>query len=53
MKVSRVYVSGYAKDLHLVRICIASIRYWYPDITIYLLKDTSQGDFDTEELERF
>ena len=36
----------------LTRICVASIRYWYPDIPIYLIKDKVAGDFSTTEIER-
>jgi hypothetical protein len=40
-------------DLRLTRICVASIRYWYPDIEIILYKDESFGAFDTAEIERY
>jgi lipopolysaccharide biosynthesis glycosyltransferase len=30
---------------------VASIRYWYPDVTIELLKDSIQGEFSTREIE--
>lgn len=39
------------QDVHLARICVASIRYWYPDIPILLLKDLFHGDFSTREIE--
>lgn len=31
---------------------MASIRYYYPDVPIYLLKDELNGKFSTNELER-
>jgi hypothetical protein len=31
---------------------VASIRYWYPEIPIFLIKDSFNGEFSTEELER-
>jgi hypothetical protein len=53
MRIERIYVNTYRKDFHLARICVASIRYWYPEIPIYLLKDTvGAGDFDTSAIER-
>jgi hypothetical protein len=39
------------KDYHLAKICVASIRYFYPDVAIYLLKDEGEGNFSTKELE--
>lgn len=39
-------------DYYFARICIASVRYFYPDIAIELVKDTGKGDFDTNETEK-
>lgn len=39
------------RDYFLTKICVASIRYYYPQIPIYILKDDSNGAFDTSELE--
>jgi hypothetical protein len=39
-------------DFYLTRICIASIRYFYPDITLLLVKDELNGSFSTSELEK-
>jgi hypothetical protein len=47
MKVDKVFINTYKYDFHFARICIASIRYWYPDIPIYLIKDDNEGKFDT------
>ena len=41
------------KDVFLARICIASIRYYYPDIDIELVKDPGNGTFNTHELEKY
>lgn len=49
--IDQIVVCCCARDVWLTRICVASIRYWYPDRPIGLLKDTSLGDFDTSELE--
>ena len=50
--VSAVYLATHKYDMRLTRICVASIRYWYPDLPIYLIKDRVAGDFSTEEIER-
>jgi hypothetical protein len=47
-----VVVSCCRHDLHLTRICVASVRYWYPEIPVFLLKDELHGTFDTTEIER-
>lgn len=51
MKIDKVYVFCCKKDLYLTRICVASIRYWNESVPIEFVKDLSQGDFDTRELE--
>ena len=48
MIVKKVFISTYRYDFHFARVCIASIRYWYPDIPIYLIKDENSGTFDTQ-----
>ena len=52
MKVDKVFINTYKYDFHFARICIASIRYWYPDIPIYLIKDTNAGNFNTKNAEK-
>lgn len=37
----------------MTRILVASIRYWYPDIPIALIKDELLGNFDTIALEKY
>lgn len=39
-------------DYFLARICIASIRYYYPHISIELVKDPGNGNFNTVEVEK-
>ncbi len=41
------------KDVYLAKICIASIRYYYPDINIELVKDNGNGVFNTGDLEKY
>ncbi|MBL7698728.1 MAG: hypothetical protein JNK79_11235 [Chitinophagaceae bacterium] len=47
MNVKRVFINTYRYDFYFARICIASIRYWYPDIPIFLIKDQNKGSFNT------
>ncbi len=47
--IEHVYVLCHGADLWMARICVASIRYWYPDIPITLLKN--QTRLDTSSLE--
>jgi len=52
MKIDSVVVLCWAGDFRQARICLSSIRYFYPDIPLFLMKDVARGDFDTAELER-
>lgn len=51
MPVNKVAIACFKKDLFLLRPCVASIRYWYPEAEIYLIKDYIQGKFSTREIE--
>lgn len=53
MKIEGVVISCYRFDIRLTRLCVASIRFWYPEIPIWLLKDRQYGDFSTSEIERY
>lgn len=50
IKIDRIVIPCNKKDYELAKICIASIRYWYPTIPIYLLPDYSRGYLDISEL---
>ena len=52
MKIDVIYIPCYRRDFRLARICIASIRHWYPDIPIVLIKDFMMHHFDSRELEK-
>jgi hypothetical protein len=52
MKIDSIYIAGCAKDYRYTRCCVSSIRQWYDDIPIFLLKDQSAGYYDTAELEK-
>jgi hypothetical protein len=49
--IDRVYIAANRTDLRLTRICVASVRRWYPDIPIFLLKDEMNGAFSSREIE--
>ena len=42
-----------SQDFFLARICIASIRYYYPEIPIELVKDYGKGSFSSNNLEKY
>jgi hypothetical protein len=50
--IERVYVIGNRHDLRYTGICVASIRRWYPQLPISLVKDESRGPYDTSEIEQ-
>lgn len=45
-----IYIPTCRKDLRLTRICVASIRYFHPDIPIRLLVDRHGGPCDVSEI---
>lgn len=47
-----VVVFANRKDFFFTKICIASIRYYYPDIEIFLVKDKLNGNFTTKKLRK-
>ena len=49
----KIAIAVNKKDVWFCRICVASIRYYYPDVEIYLLKDESNGKFSTKEIEQY
>lgn len=52
-KIDKIAIACYRKDLPLLRTCVASIRYWYPEVEIRLIKDLRTGWFPTRELEKW
>ena len=50
--IERIYVLCHAGDVWLAKISVASIRYWYADVPVTLIKDRTLGDFNTAEMER-
>jgi hypothetical protein len=40
------------KDFFLTKLCVASIRYYYPNIEIYLVKDSLNGNFNSKLIEK-
>ncbi len=53
MDISKIFIACYKGDVHLTRICVASIRYWYPGIKIFLIKDYLRGNFNTKDIEKY
>ncbi len=51
-RIDAIYVACYRYDVRFTRILAASIRHWYADRPIVLVKDRSYGDFDTTDIER-
>lgn len=51
MKIERIYIACFKHDVRFARILVASIRFWYPEIPILLIKDQSYGPFDTSSME--
>ncbi|MBN9483383.1 MAG: hypothetical protein BGO70_12950 [Bacteroidetes bacterium 43-93] len=49
----KVVVTVNIGDAWFCNICIASIRYYYPDVEILILKDELKGSFSTQELETY
>lgn len=49
--VDHVYVVCNRGDLFRTQPCVASIRYFHPDVRITLVKDETKGPFSTTELE--
>lgn len=52
-KIEHIYISCCKKDVHLARICVASIRFWHPEVPISLVKDYTLGSFDTSDIEHY
>jgi len=52
MNVSSIYINTHRYDYEFTRICVASVRYWYPEIDIYLIKDLSNGANNTTFIEK-
>ena len=48
----KVYVVCNRGDYYRARPCVASIRYFHPDVAITLVKDETNGPFSTREMEQ-
>ncbi len=48
-----IYIICHKLDFFLTKIAVASIRYYYPDVEINLIKDELNGDFATKDLEKY
>ena len=45
-----VVVFANRKDFFCTKLCVSSIRYYYPDVDIFLVKDYLNGRFNTDRL---
>ena len=52
-KIQQIYVCGYKYDIQYARCCVASVRHWYPDISITLIKDRFYGEYYTKDIEKY
>ena len=48
-----IIIFCHKKDFFLAEILVASIRYYYPVVEIYICKDLLSGDFQTTEMEKY
>lgn len=48
----KIVIAVNKNDIWFCRICVASIRYFYPEVEIFLLKDELNGKFSTKEIEK-
>lgn len=48
-----IIIFCHKKDFFLAKILVASIRYYYPEVKLYLCKDLLNGDFQTSEMEKY
>lgn len=53
MRIDGVVISCYQSDLQMTRICVASVRFWYPHVPVWLLKDQQYGNFGSNEIEKY
>src|SRR5688572_24613762 len=49
----KIVIPCHKNDVFLTRICVASMRYYYPTVRIFLLKDSVYSSFFTKDIEFF
>lgn len=52
MDITAVYINTHRYDYQFTNICAASVRYWYPNIDIFLIVDKGSGECNTKMLEK-
>src|SRR4051794_40684926 len=52
-KITQVVLVTHRYDLANLIVCLASIRYWYPDLKVTVMKNRNQGDFRIGFLARY
>lgn len=48
--IDKIFIACYAGDAWELKLCVTSVRRWYPDIPIFLIKDVRRGRFSTRKL---
>ena len=49
----KIVITVNKRDVWFCRICVASIRFYYPEVSIMLLKDELNGLFSTKDIEQY
>ena len=49
----KIVIAVNKRDVWFCRLCVASIRYYYPNIEIWIIKDYFNGKFSTKEIEKY
>lgn len=52
LHVNRIYLVTYRYDLANLMVCLASIRYWHPEVEIVIVKNQNCGSFDISFLQK-
>jgi hypothetical protein len=48
--IEHIYITSHRDDFWMAKICVASVRYWYPEIEVTLILDKSRGEFPGREI---
>ena len=49
----KIVITVNKRDVWFCRICVASIRFYYPQVAIMLIKDELNGLFSTKDIEQY
>ncbi len=51
--IQKIYIAGYKYDVMYTKCCVASVRKWYPEIPVILIKDESYGTYSTQDIQKY